>query len=218
MLILFLKHRSFICKPWCGQCFFRRMTIFDPFSTHQDTRIPRSIDVVWIQGARENGTARKRRWRREAWDESPENGLPSPHFSMPSPPPSAFLTHPLPLSPCAPFLSVSYTSSSLPVVLALASFLPPTSVHLFPSPLPPPPSCWHPCEPSELSEPLWISPYATYWAQDVLRTYVSGICERTEWTRLSDVAFINIAASSFRASTYQFAIPHFTSILKMTYT
>lgn len=38
---------------------------------------------------------------------------------------------PLAFIPCAPFLSVSYTSS-LPVVLALASFLAPTSVHLFP--------------------------------------------------------------------------------------
>lgn len=129
-------------------------------------------------------------------DESPENGLPSPHFSAVSTPIS--LSHsPLAFIPCAPFLSVSYTSSLL-VVLALTSFLPSASirVHLFPSPLLAPP-CWHPCEPSELSEPLWISPYATYWAQDVLRVYVSGICKRAEWTRLSDVAFINIAASSF---------------------
>lgn len=39
-------------------CFFRRATIFDPFSTHQDTRIPRSIDVVWIQGVSGNAMAR----------------------------------------------------------------------------------------------------------------------------------------------------------------
>lgn len=135
--------------------------------------------------------------RRGMGRESRVHGLPSPHFSMPSPPPISLSRSPLAFIPCAPFLSVSYTSSLL-AVLALASFLAPTSVHLFPSPLPAPSSsCWHPREPSELSEPLWISPYATYWAQDVLRAYVSGICKCSEWTRLSDVAFINIAASFF---------------------
>lgn len=46
---------------------FPRATIFDPFSTHQDTRIPRSIDVVvWIQGEG-TVTVRGRWWRGEAW-------------------------------------------------------------------------------------------------------------------------------------------------------
>lgn len=113
-------------------------------------------------------------------------------------PVSSLSRSPLAFIPCAPFLSVSYTSS-LPGRPRPRVFPgPPTSVHLFPSPLPAPSSsCWHPREPSELSEPLWISPYATYWAQDVLRAYVNGICKRAEWTRLSDVAFINIAAGSF---------------------
>lgn len=127
-------------------------------------------------------------------------------FSSPSSPPSSFLTHPLPLSRvCVP--------SPIPtprVLLLVLARLPPVfssasthiSVHLFPSF----PSrrhrhpARHPREPSELSEPLWISPYATYWAQDVLRAVRERNLRAPGMNPVKrPVAFINIAVGAFIA-------------------
>lgn len=131
------------------------------------------------------------------------------------------LLHPLSRSPLARVcpLADSYTSCPSPVVLALTRLPPvfpsaPThiSVHLFPS-FPSRRHCHpaqHPREPSELSEPLWISPYATYWAQDVLRAVRERNLRAREMNPVKrPVAFINIAAGAFivpmcwRASIYR---------------
>lgn len=120
---------------------------------------------------------------------------------------SPFHAHPLPLSRvCVPSL-IPTPRVLLPRVLAR---LPPVfpsapthiSVHLFPSF----PSrrhrhpARHPREPSELSEPLWISPYATYWAQDVLRAVRERNLRASGMNPVKrPVAFINIAIGAFIA-------------------
>lgn len=116
--------------------------------------------------------------------------------------PSSFPTHPLPLSrACVP--SPSPSSRIFPSAFSYTHIRPPVSLLSFPAP---PPSCRHPREPSELSEPLWISPYATYWAQDVLRVVRERNLRAREMNPVKrPVAFINIAAGAFirRASIYR---------------
>lgn len=143
--------------------------------------------------------------RREERRKSSERSSKSTLLSFSSPP-SSFLAHPLPLSRvCVP--------SPIPtprVLLLVLARLPPVfpsasthiSVHLFPSF----PSrrhrhpARHPREPSELSEPLWISPYATYWAQDVLRAVRERNLRAPGMNPVKrPVAFINIAVGAFIA-------------------
>lgn len=133
---------------------------------------------------------------------------PSRFLPTPSPP------LPFPLTPClyparvSPrrFLhlpSPSPSSRIFPSAFSYTHIRPPVSLLSFSAP---PPSCRHPREPSELSEPLWISPYATYWAQDVLRVVRERNLRAREMNPVKrPVAFINIAAGAFirRASIYR---------------
>lgn len=194
---------SYISPDTAGSSRSTRATIFDPFSTHQNTRIPHSIDVVWIQGVRGNGEG-------EAVTERHGTRVQRTVFQVRVSRCHLHPRSPFSLTPClyprvhhsSPFPIPRPCRSSSPSRLSCSPHTrPPVSLPSLGAILLAPP-----CEPSELSEPLWISPYATYWAQDVLRAYVSGICERAEWTRLSDVAFINIATGSFCVSIYQFHV------------
>lgn len=212
MLTLFLKQLSGVLSV--NSSLFRPPRArrnLRPFSTHQDTRIGIlcSIDVVWIQGVRKGRTQQgwetmigTRERGETGWRGSPENGsskstfLSTPSrfpFSSPHPlKPPPFLAHPLPVCVPSPIPTprVLLPSSSPSRIFPLSSLLP---LRTYPS------TCFPPFLPGATAilpgtlanHPSYPNPSGyLHTPLTGLRMfsalYVSGICERAKWTRLSD--------------------------------